>query len=474
MGQVLAAPLFGSMSIAGAVISSNRVMPKEIPKDDLHVSFYPVFSPRTHSLLSIASASFDMPSITLHKDTVEVDEFLIDAVFDELKDYHDFESIIAIKDLEGSGLEQAGDMISSFNKSLVKMTRKESNRDPSLRVNMLHHFHPILEATPGVKAFKIESSWDSRTALAMENAVHHDRPLISVVCGAKDMGKSSYSRYLINRLLTKYNRVAYLETDVGQSEFTPSGLLSLHYITHPVLGPPYTHQQLVPERSFYFGSASPRSNPDYYLACINQLVDHWRHGQLHDPIPLVVNTQGWISGVGYELLLSQIHKVEPTDVFAMRHPVLEYKNLPHSFSMDVLPVQTEAFKVVREAPTLHTIDCVLQDTNVVTLADSFTSIQQRELTLGSYFHQSEMDGLVPRWDYQKYMIERVPWVIDWRQSLNAVWVTFEEVKLSELFYVLNGSLVGLIGDVIDYQKQQAPKHVIVNDNTFVSTIVLNL
>jgi hypothetical protein len=412
-----------------------------------------------------------MPSITSHKDTVEIDEYLIDAVFDELEGYNEFESIIAIKDLEGSGLEQMRDIIGSFNKNLVKLTRKESIRDSSLKINMLNYFDPILEPTPGIKALKIESSWESRTSFAMENAQHQDRPFVSIVCGAKDMGKSSFSRYLINRLLAKYNRVAYIETDVGQSEFTPSGLLSLHYITSPVLGPPFTHQQLAAERSFYFGSASPRSNPDYYLACINQLVDHWRHNQLHDAIPLVVNTQGWVSGVGYELLLSQIHKVEPTDVFAMRHPVLEYKNLPHSLPMDVLPMQTEAFKVAREAPTLHAIDCVLQDANMITLADSFTSIQQRELTLGSYFHQSEMGRLVPHWDYQKHMIERVPFVIDWRQSLNAIWVTFEEVKLNELFYALNGSLVGLIGDVIDYQSQQGPNHVIGDNDTFVSIYI---
>jgi polynucleotide 5'-hydroxyl-kinase GRC3/NOL9 len=463
MGQVLAAPLFGSMTIAGAVISSNRAMPSEIPKEDFDVSFYPVFSPRTHSLLSIASAPLDKPSITLHKDTVEIDEFLVDAVFDELKDYREFESIIVIKDLGGSGLEHMRDITGSFSKNLVRMMRTESVRDKSLKINLLTHFHPILQPTPGVKALKIESSWEARTTLAIQN----DRPLVSVVCGAKDTGKSSYSRYLINRLLAKYNRVAYLETDAGQSEFTPSGLLSLHYISCPVLGPPYTHQQLVPERSFYFGSASPRSNPDYYLACINQLVDHWRHDQLHDTIPLIVNTHGWVSGVGYELLLSHIHKVEPTDIFAMRHPMFEYKNLPHSLPMDIVPVQTEAFKVAREAPTLHSIDCVLQDANVVTLADSFTSIQQRELTLGSYFHQSEMNILVPHWDHQKHLVDRVPWVIDWRKSLNAVWVTYEEVKLNELLYALNGSLVGLIGDVIDYQNQQGPKHVI-NDDTFVS------
>ncbi|KAG1093764.1 hypothetical protein G6F42_018889 [Rhizopus arrhizus] len=146
--------------------------------------------------------------------------------------------------------------------------------------------------------------------------------------------------------------------------------------------------------------------------------------------------------------------------------------------MDILPVpSTEAFVIAKEAPVLHYLDCVLQDPNVVTLADSFTSIQQRDITLGSYFHQSGMGvnhHLLPRWDYKKHMIHRVPWMVDWRQGLNAIWVTYEEVKLSELLYALNGSLVGLIGDVEDYKHQPGPnKNTALNNDTFTPPTYFN-
>lgn len=486
MGQVLAAPLYGAMSVAGAVISSGREIPTQlVPGEDLLVSLYPIFSPRTHSLLRISSESLDTPSIQTHYNPIEIDENLLEAVFDVFKSgSQEFESVIVIKDLEGqSHLEDMSSAVSSFTKNLVKLSKKEDDRDGNFDINYLPGFHPILKTTPGVKAFKIESSWVSRTDLALANA--KERPVVSVVCGAKDMGKSSYSRYLINRLLSKYKRVAYIETDVGQSEFTPSGLLSLHYLTQPILGPPYTHQQIQPERSFFFGSASPRNNPDYYLECINELVDHWKRDQAavfddeSEWIPLVVNTQGWVSGVGYNLLVSQIQKIEPTDVFTMRHHIFEYKNLPHTFNHDILPVVNEAFMMAREPPQLHYLDCVLQDTNVVTLMDSFTSIQQRDITLGSYFHQSGAMNtesyLLPKWNFKQHLIERVPWVIDWRQSLNAVWIVFEEVKMSELFYALNGSLVGLIGDVVDFKKQNGPKHAVNTTNdTFVSVLLFQL
>ncbi|KAI8352479.1 Pre-mRNA cleavage complex II protein Clp1-domain-containing protein [Choanephora cucurbitarum] len=452
MGQVSVAPLFGSISIAGATLSSGRPIPYTSPTDELPVSFYPVFSPRTHSLLSIASVPLETASIQSDHDIEELDDCLLQAVFEELKDMTLFEAVVVIKSLERSGLDQMQEAMGTFNKSLTQLTRKEYKKK-SQAVHLLPGFQPILEPTAGVKALQIESSWSSRVDVSLTAATERQGPVVSVVCGAKDMGKSSFSRYLINRLLSKYKHVAYLEADVGQSEFTPSGLLSLHYLQQPILGPPYTHQHLQPERSFFFGASSPRSHPDYYLDCLSSLVDHWRADQerVRDQqaesswIPLVVNTQGWISGVGYHLLLSQIQKIEPTDIFAMRHPMYDYKNLPSTFAMDVMPVSTEAFKVAKEPAVLHQLDCVLQDATVVTLADAFSSIQQREMALASYFYQTEMDSMVPQWKFSSPLIARVPWMVDWRQSLQAIWVIHEEVKLNELFYALNGSLVGLLG-----------------------------
>jgi len=47
--------------------------------------------------------------------------------------------------------------------------------------------------------------------------------------------------------LCRYAKVAFLECDVGQTEFTVPGVVSLHTLSSPVFGPPYTHQQL-PEK----------------------------------------------------------------------------------------------------------------------------------------------------------------------------------------------------------------------------------
>ena len=44
-------------------------------------------------------------------------------------------------------------------------------------------------------------------------------------------------------MYTSYESVSFLECDVGQCEFTVSGLVSLHCIKEPVHGPSFVHQR---------------------------------------------------------------------------------------------------------------------------------------------------------------------------------------------------------------------------------------
>jgi len=52
--------------------------------------------------------------------------------------------------------------------------------------------------------------------------------------------------------------VYYLECDVGQTEFTPSGQISINRInnTDPLISPPFCHQR-DPILSCYYGNNTP-------------------------------------------------------------------------------------------------------------------------------------------------------------------------------------------------------------------------
>ena len=163
--------------------------------------------------------------------------------------------------------------------------------------------------------------------------------------------RSTCLRYAINRLLSKTQAVAVIDCDLGQPEFTASGLLSLHIISSPVLSPPHLHLRR-PELSFFLGDLSAKHMPQVLEACVGKLfaaycryrgvysetgdqglssstleenVDsggsgvemggyaaldedpNWRY-----PLPLLVNTDGWVRGMGAEVLREVIRLVTPT------------------------------------------------------------------------------------------------------------------------------------------------------------------
>lgn len=61
------------------------------------------------------------------------------------------------------------------------------------------------------------------------------------LCGGKGVGKSTFLRYAINKLLMKYEKIRVVDLDPGQPEFTVPGCVSVHTIIEPVFGPNYTH-----------------------------------------------------------------------------------------------------------------------------------------------------------------------------------------------------------------------------------------
>ncbi|KAI8993561.1 hypothetical protein BDB01DRAFT_776703 [Pilobolus umbonatus] len=473
-GQALVAPLFGSMLVQGAVISSGRSIPEEIPAANVCLSFYPVFSPKTHSLLRLQSAPLDLPAITAHKNTSTLKADLIQECLQALSKYSQFESILVIREYNVSQLQYISNCIPNT-KSIFRLHSHTYESDSTSRLHHLMGFEPVLKPEEGIEALNISESWDQSVTAAMRNASERPTSMINAVIGGKNVGKSSFCRYLLNRLLASYETVAYIETDLGQGEFSPAGILSLHYISQPVMGPPFSHQHLEPARGFFIGSNSPKSHPDYYLACISELVDQWKHDNVksvedhHEGkkkcIPLILNTHGWISGLGYNLLTRQIQKSLPTDIFSVSSSARENKNVTSSLMMDILP----AYHGIMDKPTTHNVSSHRHDPRYSVLSDIYTAATHREFTLASYFHLKGMDKkyeIKPKWDFQKHLVSKVPWMIDWRQGLNSVWVIYEEVKLNELLYTLNGSLVGLIGDVVDYEKQSGPNHPLPDSNIF--------
>ncbi len=154
-----------------------------------------------------------------------------------------------------------------------------------------------------------------------------------LICGAKNVGKSTFAKYLCNCFLSTPNidRIAFLDCDVGQPELGPPGTLSLTILTKPLLCPPHVHivchnDQQEEESNkqsygvasdhhsaYYYGSTSPKVNPLSFSNGVRQLMNDYKGLCRKESIvmPLVVNTDGWVKGMGYEILSSTIETVKP-------------------------------------------------------------------------------------------------------------------------------------------------------------------
>ncbi|XP_074970011.1 polynucleotide 5'-hydroxyl-kinase NOL9 [Phalacrocorax aristotelis] len=134
---------------------------------------------------------------------------------------------------------------------------------------------------------------------------------VILVCGPKNTGKSTFNRYLINLLLNRLPSVEYMECDIGQTEFTPPGCVSLSNVIEPILGPPFTHQQ-TPRKMVYYGQTSCEQDTERYLDVVKYVFSSYKK-----EVPLVINTMGWVKGEGLLLLIDIIRLLSPSHIVQM-------------------------------------------------------------------------------------------------------------------------------------------------------------
>lgn len=131
-------------------------------------------------------------------------------------------------------------------------------------------------------------------------------PRSIVITGKQNVGKSVLSRFVVNSLLSKYGKVAYLETDLGQPELNEPGSVAIHIVSRPLLQPAHSliNQEGVQCIGKYFcAGVTPTVHPTLYIESVKNAVQDFcdynkRTGDWVEKIPLVVNTMGWINGMG--------------------------------------------------------------------------------------------------------------------------------------------------------------------------------
>lgn len=261
----------------------------------------------------------------------------------------------------------------------------------------------------------------------------HQVPRI-VVCGRQNTGKSTLLRTLVNSLLNVRAEVMYLDCDPGQSEFTPSAALSLTRVTEPLLGAPFTHVR-TPEKMYFLGHVSPASQPNSYSTAVSCLLEHYR--QHFSSTPLVVNTMGWVGGIGLSLLVDVIRWTSPTDLIQ-----LIPNNLPAD-AEDLPPLDPSVVDRVCGWRTVRGKCAGPKNFSCHHLpGGSWRARSQaklkRDAMMLSYLGRNVVKNrtLIPFWLWSTAPY-RVPW------SLLAVHDCDDIAIKQDLLYVINGSVVAL-------------------------------
>lgn len=268
---------------------------------------------------------------------------------------------------------------------------------------------------------------------------------VILVCGIKNVGKSTFIRTLINTLLNHTTSVDYLEGDLGQTEFTPSGCLSLSTVKEPLLGPPFTHQ-CTPEHMIYYGQSSCESDLDRYLESLKSL---WSRRSQSRETPVIINTMGWVKGFGFQLLVDMIRFFPVSHVVQLGHsgitqcPALNPEFLRTAQGYQTHPPAQTALDEFTESniPPRSYVHLIVQSefqgVGRQGTAKHQRTNEHRELSLLAYLSQLQSPEPGPVRPLHSLTPYQVP------HAAVALGVIHCEVVPSHMFYAANASLVGL-------------------------------
>lgn len=140
-----------------------------------------------------------------------------------------------------------------------------------------------------------------------------------IVVGPTDSGKSTLSRMLLSWAAKLGWKPTFVDLDIGQGSITIPGCIAGTPIEVPI--DPVEGIPLEMPLVFFQGHPTPSANVDLYKVLVKELAQTLEKQFSVNPdsraAGMVINTMGWIEGVGYELLLHAIDMFSATVVLVL-------------------------------------------------------------------------------------------------------------------------------------------------------------
>ena len=155
----------------------------------------------------------------------------------------------------------------------------------------------------------VPASWEScvKTVLAK-----NDKPVIAMIVGAIDVGKTSFCAYLTNMALKEKQRVAIVDADLGQSDVGPPSTVGSCHVTRPIYDP----FEIGAEDVCFIGVTSPSGATKETLDGIARITEKTLKSGID---VLIINTDGWVEGedaVRYKLALAK--RIKPSILIGLQ------------------------------------------------------------------------------------------------------------------------------------------------------------
>ncbi len=185
----------------------------------------------------------------------------------------------------------------------------------------------------------IPTSWNKplETILALQK-----KPVVVLVVGKIDSGKSSFCTYLVNRLVEGKCRVAVLDGDLGQSDIGSSGTVSYAIASKPVV----ELYDLKLENAFFVGVTSPMAAVVAAIEGLAALKAEILQKQVDF---VVINTDGWVEGdIAVKYKTALVKELKP-DVIVGVQADNELGDLIANVGQPVLAVEVSPSLVQRTA-----------------------------------------------------------------------------------------------------------------------------
>lgn len=226
------------------------------------------------------------------------------------------------------------------------------------------------------------------------------------VCGSRKTGKSTFCRYLCNRLLNYHRQVALVDFDCGQSELTVPGSLAFELLNEPILVPPFARIAARPSYSRFVGAVSLSESPKQYLGACLAVMEKCR---LACPTgtPIVINMLGWISGLGFTCLAHLLQAIRPSHVLGFGDQQVD-DFVSRALYVDSGLNGSRPYKQGEPVAIAYMPHIASTSPPRIQPADA------RSLSFWSYFHHNSATG---RYDFDTPICDRQPFAIA-RSSLH--------------------------------------------------------